>query len=705
MDSKQPPHPDKDTESSSTHVSSPSTTSTSVSNSKSTSTSNLSPTTTVPPSHTEKSTKKTKSTKSSILSKLSKLIKPKSKPDKPVFGLREMLGQGLGGTIGGPIFVILGYALSVARSGLLVSFFINGLLMLGFVLVFSELALSLPVSGGGYSFSKEAIGGAQGFLIGWLIWIGNLLFIAISGLGFSFSLIIFLPDRWIGPVSAKIIGFSIVLVFFLMNLLYPKVVKSLLKFMTYSIVFGFIVYILGGLIFGPVYNPDFSTAVFREPFSFTSVLSMTAYTFVIYCVYEWNSAFENMTAAFDSIKRPRKTIPRAFIFSILIAIAIYWLVAFVTLINIGSFESSAATTIMDSDAPLADAFGLILNGSIGIYFMGLIGMIATMTSINSGLQMSSHMLNSMARDGFIPKVVKKTRKNVQWIPLTLSTVLALGITIIFNVEIITEVSNFIFLLSMIFLSLSLIILRRTRPNLIRPWKIPFYPVLPIILIVGSVVLISTMFVSALGIFGISFGVIIVLIGGIYYLFQISRRDRISLILHGSKLGANILVTMILLLTQMNFVGRTPPLGGIPPLLPNVRNFIYIMLGLGIFSILFDIVSVRRWLLFLTKRNRDVVVVSGIMQLGAKMERGAQWINKIVIFGHFLFSFCFFVLVGLFQFNFVNPISPLFPSEVVFLRTILLAACLLLGTIFLISGVVRLMAEQEYLRMRTGSDTE
>ncbi len=669
MDTKQPLHQDK------------------ASGSSPNQTSNLSSSMTVPPSASE--------------------VKKKSisKPIKMVFGLREMMGQGLGGTIGGPIFVILGYALSVARSGLLVSFFINGLLMLGFVLVFSELALSLPVAGGGYSFSKEAIGGAQGFLIGWLIWIGNLLFIAISGLGFSYSLIVFLPDRWIGPISAKIIGFSIVLVFFLMHLFYPKVVNSLLKVMTYSIVFGFVVYILGGLIFGPIYNPDFSTAVFREPFSFSSVLSMTAFSFVIYCVYEWNSAFESMTAAFDNIKRPRKTIPRAFIFSILIAIVIYWLVAFVTLINIGSFESSAAATITNSNAPLADAFGLILNGSIGIYFMGLIGMIATMTSINSGLQMSSHMLNSMARDGYMPKVVKKTRKNVQWIPLTFSTGIALGITMLINVNVITEISNFIFLVSMIFLSLSLIILRKTRPNLIRPWKAPFFPVLPIILIVVSAGLITTMFGSTLGIFGISFGVIIVLIGGIYYLFQISRRDRIFLILHGSKLGANLLTFAILLLSQMEFVGRIPSDGGSPPLYPNFRSLFYIILGLGTFSVLYDIVSVRRWLLFLTKRNRDVVVVSGIMQLGVKMERNAQWMVKIIIIGHFLFSLCFIILAGLLQFNVLNPISPLFPADAVFLRTVLLTVCLLLGSIFLISGVVRLMAEQEYLRMRTGSDTE
>ncbi|TFH26804.1 MAG: hypothetical protein E4G98_06715 [Promethearchaeota archaeon] len=158
MDSKQPPRPDKITSSS---PNPPSSSSPSPPSNSSTSHTLIS--TTAPPLPSEVSSK------------------PISKPVKSRFGLRQMMSQGLVGTIGSPIFVILGIALSEARSGLLISFILNGFLMLGFVLVFSELALSFPVAGGGYSLSKEAIGGAQGFLIGWLIWIGNLLFIAISG--------------------------------------------------------------------------------------------------------------------------------------------------------------------------------------------------------------------------------------------------------------------------------------------------------------------------------------------------------------------------------------------------------------------------------------------------------------------------------------------------------------------------------------------
>ena len=75
--------------------------------------------------------------------------------------------SGLGGTIGGPIYVILGGTIKTAQAGVIVSLLLLGGLLLMLVMIYSELSLSIPMVGGGYSFSKEAIGGFWGFLIGW----------------------------------------------------------------------------------------------------------------------------------------------------------------------------------------------------------------------------------------------------------------------------------------------------------------------------------------------------------------------------------------------------------------------------------------------------------------------------------------------------------------------------------------------------------
>jgi len=71
------------------------------------------------------------------------LKKIKAKTSGKKIGFKRMLQLGLGGTVGGPIFVILGISLGVAKAGLLISLAINGLLMISFVANFSELALSL----------------------------------------------------------------------------------------------------------------------------------------------------------------------------------------------------------------------------------------------------------------------------------------------------------------------------------------------------------------------------------------------------------------------------------------------------------------------------------------------------------------------------------------------------------------------------------
>ncbi|MHA1744933.1 MAG: APC family permease [Promethearchaeota archaeon] len=619
---------------------------------------------------------------------------PKEVVRKPRWGLRQMLSLGLGGTIGGPIFVILGYVIFTAQAGSLLSLALSGLLMLSFVLIYSELALSLPIAGGGYSFSKEAIGGVQGFLIGWLIWVGNLLFAALSGLGFAESIAVFFPNRAISPLTIVIVGALIIIIFYSLSLKYPKVVRSLSRIFTFAILSGFVIYIFVGLAVGSQLNPDYSTTILSEPSDFRGIISMTGYTFIIYCVYEWNSTFESLTTAFDRIKQPRKTIPRAFVISILIGIVIYWLVTLTTILNMGSSESGAWTIITSSGAPLADAFEIVLQHPIGMYFMGLVGMIATMTSIISGIQMSTHILHSMSRDGFVHRVVRREKNGVQWVAMSLSLAFIILFTFILDISLIAEISNFIFLLSMIFLALSVIILRKTRPKLIRPWKVPLYPYLPIVSILLGVILILAMFFNESSLWGVVAGLIIVILGGIYYLFQIARRDRISLLIYGAKFGGCLLLGLLfyMLNIRLSF--------GI--LTSSFHGMFHVVTWLVVFLGLFDVVPIRRWILFLTRKKRDAVVVAGLTQYSEKDEQFARLFNIITS------SILIFVgaLLGL--------TSLLISQEVIFVASsidslqlssitpIVVVIFSISAIIFTINGLLRIFLETERRKMSTPS---
>ena len=72
-------------------------------------------------------------------------------------GLLTGILYGIGCGIGGSIFILLGEAIHKAQSGVLISLILGGILIFITALNYSELSTSLPVSGGAYNFSKEAL--------------------------------------------------------------------------------------------------------------------------------------------------------------------------------------------------------------------------------------------------------------------------------------------------------------------------------------------------------------------------------------------------------------------------------------------------------------------------------------------------------------------------------------------------------------------
>jgi hypothetical protein len=424
---------------------------------------------------------------------------------------------------------------------------------------------------------------------------------------------------------------------------------------------------------------------------FGPVLSAAAYSFVIFCVYEWNSTFESLTTKFDEIKQPRKTIPRVYLISIIIGVVIYWLVSFVAIINLGSTSSDSWNTIIlnqsETPAPLADIFGLVV-GQFGVYFIGLIGMIATTTSINSGFQMSSHLLHSMSRDGFLDKVfMKKNKKQVQWVAMSFSFALIIIITFIADIDLISEIGNFIFLLSMVILSISLIILRNTRSNLIRPWKVPFFPFLPIFAIIASLILILSMFSTTIGFLGVIVGIILILMGIIYYIFRIARRTHLLLLLNGSKFGISIILILLWGILSIKASSNGSNLLFFSP-------SIYLIGSIGILSLIFDLLTVRQILPKLLK-DEKTIVIGGITYLSEKEEIIARRSN-IVGASILMFIGLILLVYGALILNEIialsSPLIIQLDSE--FLKLLFFIVFVTAGIILILNGLIMIFQEIE-----------
>jgi amino acid transporter len=92
---------------------------------------------------------------------------------------------GVGGMIGAGIFVLTGIAAGVAGPALILAFFLNGLVTSLTAMSYAELGSAFPGAGGGYLWVKAAMGGAQGFLSGWMSWFAQTIAGSLYGLAFG----------------------------------------------------------------------------------------------------------------------------------------------------------------------------------------------------------------------------------------------------------------------------------------------------------------------------------------------------------------------------------------------------------------------------------------------------------------------------------------------------------------------------------------
>ncbi|MHA1112555.1 MAG: APC family permease [Promethearchaeota archaeon] len=615
--------------------------------------------------------------------------------------LRSLIFTGLGGTIGGTIYVILGNTIDKAGAGILFSILLLGILIVFLVQNYAELSLSLPILGGGYSFSREAIGGFWGYIIGWLLLLGNMAFAALSGLGFGLSLSVFFPNQlnW-PPLYFSMIAFAVILILSILNLVAYKNLQKVMKIFTWILIAGFVIYIILGLSLGPFLNSEnFNPPNVLQNVKFLDVIVVSPVLFGIFCLYEWNSAFESITSKIGQIKQPAKKIPRAFLISILIGLTIYFLVSLTTLINMGP-EGGIGTvwyTITHSNNPLAEALNTVI-GPTGLYLIGFAGMISTMASAQAAIQLSYRITFAMARDGYLPnrfaRTNSETGEKIPKITIITSCLLILFATLFFNSEtlpILIDFSNFSIILSMSLLSFSVIILRRKRPNLKRQYKTLFYPVVPIL--TGVICLILIFFIAPNG---LAVGILMTLFGVVIYGLKLAKRERILLMLSGTKIAAVILTVIVIIFTKNDFSMQDGFLKGFIEAMDGI--LILIICGFSLITVFFDIKPLDTMVRQRIKKiDRDAQVVSEIVELGKEKKEVIYKFNLILGSLMLVMAVIVFFYVALIGNDALVIEDKFFATQN--MKEIALVVFALLGIVLSINGFKRIYLEIESRKIK------
>ncbi len=612
-------------------------------------------------------------------------------PDQRTIGLSQGVLYGMGCGIGGSIFILLGTGIEVAGPGVLISLIFGGILIFFIALNYSEVSISLPISGGAYNFSKEGMGGFLAFIIGFFLWIANIAAFSFSAQAFTLVIEVFFPV--LRPV-AIIIAISIIIFISIAVFRTKMLAIRTLILLTLILISIFGIFIISGLFIAPVtnssnFNPSYLSSK-TNPFS---IIQMFSLLFVFFTSITSNLAYLN-----SDFKNPSKTIPRVNILAIITTLFIYLAISYVVLINIGSDVKDITKTPL----LLADVLFNIL-GPIGFILMGIAAIISTIIAMNAALGSATSVFAALARDKYFPqrfaKINEKTGVPVQ--ALILTTVISLIFTIIAyiyaSIGFTAEITVFIYFFGLAFINFAVFRLRYKRKELDRPFKAPFFPFLPII-----VTLICLILAFVLEFNAILLGLIILAIGLGYYLLTLADRHSIIITLAGIKFSSLIFMG-VMIWTVANIAILSSTIVGLNIIFREIflRVLIYICI-FGLVTVILDIIPLRELAyLFIKKVDKDKVAINigvgQIIELNEKTLKRIHKINDGIAIGQIISSAFIFFLVIIIEMNFLSieeikffPTSfPQITAEFFFS-----ASLVLLGICFCLSGIQSLYINRE-----------
>lgn len=409
-------------------------------------------------------------------------------------GLLEITMIGVGAMIGAGIFVLTGIAAGHAGPGLILAFALNGLIAAIIGAAYAELGSCFPEAGGGYLWVKQGMSDVFGFLSGWMSWFAHAVACSLYALGFgSFAAALLTMGFGELPIShhwlAVAIGVLVALLFTFINFrgssetgLVGNVVTSIKVFILLVLAGFGLVKIFGNPVPLEPYTPFL-------PEGLLGVFVAMGLTFIAF------EGYEIIAQSGEEVKDPGRNIPRAVFLSIVVAVTIYLLIAFVVL---GSLRPPAGQVIYQylgslGELGMAEAAGQLMP--YGKVILLLAGLASTMSALNATIYSSSRVSFAMGRDGNLPVVFGRIHPltRTPYYAVFISGALIITMAVTLPIEDVAASADIMFLLLFMMVCYSLITLRQRRPDLDRQFKMPFVPYLPWIGIAACTALSLTLF--------------------------------------------------------------------------------------------------------------------------------------------------------------------------------------------------------------------
>jgi len=358
--------------------------------------------------------------------------------DEPrTIGFLGATSIGIGGMVGGGIFAVLGEAVSLAHGATAVAFAIAG--GVAFLTSYSYAKLSVRYQNEGgtvvfidRAFGRELFSGTSNLVL----WLSYLVTIALYAVAFgSYAQTFFHgnEDPWLRHVliSAAIVFPALI------NLLNASIVGE-----SETIIVGIKLALLTLII---VTGASFVDTSRLSPVHWGSPFSIVAAGMVIFVAYE---GFELIANSASEIKNPLRNLPRAFFTSVLLVIALYILIAIVTVGTVPEDQLMKA-----KDYALAVAARPAL-GQVGFIIVAVAALLATFSAINATIYGNARLGFILAKDGELPGRLDRKVWNRPVSGVFITVVLSLLMANLINLASIAIIGSASFLLIFAFTNAS-----------------------------------------------------------------------------------------------------------------------------------------------------------------------------------------------------------------------------------------------------------
>lgn len=441
---------------------------------------------------------------------------------KPTIGLFTAVTIIVGTIIGSGVFVKPSSVLEYAGTSnmALWAWLIGGILTLASGLTIAEVGAQITRTGGLYAYMKDIYGSFWGFLTGYTLTV-------LYGPAIIVSLILFLGiliTNFFG-LSAFLtipIGAGIFLFLLIVNIIGTYYANGIQNITTLAKLIPIFAIVIFGLIFGGegVFGHDVTEVILNNDGTVNFGRAVLATLFAY-------DGWIMLTTMSGEMKRPQKDLPLAMLIGILIVSFVY------IMINVAIFKILPASEVYLLGNSVSVEAATIVFGSVGAKIVNIGLIVSIIGTLNGKLMTFPRIPFAMAQDDLLPgsKYVQYISKKfetpigahlVMMVLTLIILVLSILFPTVFDADYLSEITIFIIYFFYIASFVGLFILRRKNHGKPRSYSVPFYPVLPILAMLGGLfIIVNTLISDPLG---SAIAIIGLLIGIPIYLIKVKRKS-------------------------------------------------------------------------------------------------------------------------------------------------------------------------------------